>query len=484
MIFAKFLVMSAGAFFFLVKAIEFVYRYQIKEYRFDRMGSYIREEGWNSVLYGVRYGIPARTARNVILAGTSFGVAVIGAALTYALPWPVMLFAFLLNPILALATVSALVGLTQLPADWHRRRIIARATRKLAGSSVKIIAVTGSYGKSSVKELLYEVLKRDFAVAKTDKNMNTDVGVALSLLKHLNGDTEYFIAEMGAYRTGEIARICSFAPPTYVIVTAFGNQHVDLYGSREALVEAESEPLLFMANNGRAYINKDIPEYEPLVRKLRPSHTHYALNTEKADITASEIVSDHRGTRATIRYRGRTHRLHTPLLGRHSVANILPVIAFATDRGMEMKTVLDTLRHVTPVKHKLSLHEGPRNSVVISDSANSNVNGFLEAIRVLATFPQKRKIMVSKGIIELGKEKEASYRRLVQELVSSRTPLLTTDPLFARIGEATDLISLYENEEQLKETIDRELGSDTVVLLEGRFTEGFAKRYIGKPLSP
>lgn len=525
-----FLLIVLGLAVYLAKVADFLYRFQIKEYRFDRFRSGMREWGWLRTIFGSDIRIPAFSVRNVGIGSVLALCGVFFTCTMYYMPLPVTLSLIAAAPVAAFIDVAALVLLTSVPAAWHRERIIKQAERKLAARAAPVIAVTGSYGKTSVKEHLYEILKTTYKVAKTDQNRNTDVGVALSILKNLKDDTEYFIAEMGAYRKGEIAKICRSFRPGAVVVTAFGNQHLDLYGSKKNLVEAESEPLAFLQSGETAYINRDIPEYHD-IKDLGPYRVvSYSLHSKHAHIYADHIKTDSRGTSAVIHRKGKLHKshdttdckntttaiqsgskphnhssehiqrgtanthsqeraftIHTKLLGKHVVQNLLPAIAIGLDLGVPPEKIQRAIAKLEPIPHKGSLHTNRYKTTVYSNSSNANVEGCIETIRVMATFLQSQKVLITKGIIELGSDKLPSYRRIIAELEAHGVKLFTTDPDFHRamergaapgIGAAgspgkESCVHVLPNEAALLAALNPMQGPDTLIGIVGRFTKPF-----------
>lgn len=476
MILLKFILLILILFVYISKVLEFIYRFQLKEYRWDRLQSYMREEGYGIVLFRPRLLFPKLSIRNLFIFLVLFLSAVIYIWYIYRAPEWLLFVNLMVAPLAAFIDVILVVMLTNIPVYFYRESIIARAKAKLADSNAQIIMITGSYGKTTVKEYLYSMLKKDFSVAKTDDNMNTDIGVAICILKNLKKNTDYFIAEVGAYRVGEIAKICSFVPPNYVVVTAFGNQHLDLYGSKANLVKTESEPLLFLKPDGHAFVNADIPEFEKIKENKKYIMHTYSMKKKSADVSASQVKSNDEGTSATIKIYNHTMQIKTPLLGTHSIQNLLPVIGVANELGIAGGTMLRTLRKINSVKHKLSLHKGPKGSVVLSDAGNSNVNGFLEALTVASQFPQEVKIVATKGIIELGKEKDASYKQIIEMARKLDIQIYTTDSLFAALD--SDRCLYFYDEYLLLESVESILDSDTLVVIEGKFPSPFLKKLI------
>src|SRR3989344_501533 len=193
-----------GIFIFTLKSLDLLYLFQTKEYRLDRILSFFREENILKILYFRMIRMPAITIRNLLIAqGIFFNIIPL-----YLLLKPLsstLVLAFLIfSPILALLTMLLGTLLSEIPVQIYRRLIIFRARQMVKSSNAVFIGITGSYGKTSTKEFLYQILSQKFKVAKTEKNYNSDIGVSLSILKYLKPETEYFIVELEAYKIGEI----------------------------------------------------------------------------------------------------------------------------------------------------------------------------------------------------------------------------------------------------------------------------------------
>lgn len=463
----KFILLTTGLAFYNLKNLEFIYRFQIKEYRFDRLVSYMKEQGIARELFSIRFILPSKRARNSLVAIVLFAISITGSMVLYELPLLVLIGIVFLSPLLSFFTVSLLTAVINIPVFLYREHIILKAKNKLARINPYVIAISGSYGKSSVKELVYEVLKKDFIVAKTSKNMNSDIGVAISILKNVTENTEIFIAEMGAYKIGEVAKICRFVKPNAVIITAFGNQHLGLYGSKENLIRAESEPLAFLNDGDTAFISKDIPEFRSLSSGKPYKVVSWSQNHRNDFIYVADTTVSSSGTSATLYVKNKPFKLETQLLGLHAIFNLLPAIAIGLYKNIPIETILRMIKKIKPIDGKLSVHLGKHGNILINDANNSNVEGFIEAIRVTNMFDKKHKLILSKGIIELGKEKKRSYERIIKELRKTPLHLWTTDKDFVQIS--TNNIRYFKTEEDMFETLGNDMNKDFVVCFEGRF---------------
>ncbi len=466
-------------FFTGAKILELIYIFQIKEYRFDRFRAYLNDTGLLKALYGTWFRLPAKTVRNFLLVSIT---GITGAAfLIISMPfWGLEYFilALLLIPFTALVLVSFAVYLTEPLAQIRRNSLIDRAKRKVRGSKAVFIGVSGTYGKTTTKEFLYQILSAKYQTAKTDKNMNSESGVAISILKNLKEHTQYFVAEVGAYKRMEVYRACEIFHPKYAVITAFGNQHLDLFGSHENLVRSESEILEFIPHDGAAYINYDIPEFGRITTGARYRIVSYSVHDAGAAIRATDRTVSRGIQSATVTYGKKRFRISTGLAGVHIIQNLLPCIAIALDLGMSVAEVKDAITALEPVIGKLSVHTGPRGSSILHDASNSSLEGFISAIRTAAEYGHKHKYIISKGIIELGREKHESYRRIVGALANTGITLVTTDPVFARLHPQDESIVTLKSERAIISYLMERVDQNSLIVLEGKYTAPFIKAFV------
>ena len=452
-------------------SLKFIYIWQIKEYRLDRFISYLKEAGILSVFYKLKPHKAALSARNLlIILGNTLLFLVLGV-LTVQTRISIVFAIILavLAPFLGFFVTSITVALTSILSRYKKEALINEAKRKVHTSQATFIAITGSYGKTTTKELLYGLISKKYRVKKTEKTINTDVGIAASIVKDLKPSTQFFIAEIGAYKRGEIEKAIRIFKPSYAILTAIGNQHLDLFGSRDDLIAAKSEIFTSLKKGGKAYINKDIKEYRRISYSLE-EYTLFSAN-QPADIAVKAAKSTPNGIKAQVVYGKKTFNITLKLLGAHNLANLLPAIAVASDIGMSVGEIETAVSELKPIPDKLSIHNGISGTTVVSDAGNSNLEGFMSAIETLAQFPQKTKIIVSKGIIELGVEKRKSYKRILEALVKTDIQLFTTDRLFHEMNNTQT--KYFPDEKLIIDELTKNFSKDTAVLIEGKFTPGF-----------
>lgn len=463
-------------FLFIIKSLDVIYIFQIKEYRFDRLLSALHDWGIGQTLYLRSPRLPAKSLRNGLLAIWL----VIGALLMYTFfqkltPVSSLIFIAIIPFIVFLWTGVGVI-LTSIPAQIKRQSVIHKAANMLSQlPELKRVGITGCFGKTTTKEFLTKVLSYQFAVAQTNKNWNTDVGVALSVLSAVQSNTQYFVAEVGGYRKAEIQAISEWLKPQFGFFTGMGNQHLDLYGSPKALREGETELLSMLPNNGHAYITIDTEFAEYILSRCHCQVSTYSFRNTKADIYFGSYQSINNRQEAIIHYKGNTYPIQSSLIGKHIFMNLLPVIAFSLDQGMAWEKVKASLEAISPLPGKLSLHHGIQGATILNDAVNSNVNGFLGLIETVSLMPQQNKYIISKGIIELGTEKNQSYQNIITAITKQSIQLFTTDPLFQHLGHNSPLIRTVPNEKELMEIIKTIADTQSIIAIEGKFSPSFIR---------
>jgi len=416
-----------------------IYLFQIKEYRSDRIAASIHDVGFVQTFITFKK-MPAKTLRNALTLLFSIGLLLFYCVVVT--PFKILLFlSVLLFPFIAFAIVYISVLISGIMAGIKRALIINKAQKLLSRSKTTVIGITGSYGKTTTKEYLFHILSQKYRVAKTDENMNTDVGVALSVIKNLKEDTQYFIAEMGAYRKGEIKKICNLIHPTYAILTAFGNQHVDLFGSKNNLIAAKKELLLSLPSTGKAYINLDTVDKASVSEDINAQKYFFSNDNVlpfKLDLD-DEIIKP----------------------------NLISCFTLAIDLGMNKQEIIQAIASLKTLNNRLALKPGINKSTVINNSYNTSVESFIHSIELLQKINKKKKYIISRGIIELGYEKQKSYERILHVLAKSDVSLFTTDEDF--IKPSISNVHYFKNESILSSTILKMVGENSVVLFEGKY---------------
>ncbi|MCR4795652.1 MAG: UDP-N-acetylmuramoyl-tripeptide--D-alanyl-D-alanine ligase [Ruminococcus sp.] len=267
------------------------------------------------------------------------------------------------------------------------------------------VGITGSYGKTSMKFYLDELLNSQYNTLKTPESFNTPMGVTITIRRDLKPTHEYFICEMGARRVHEIKELCGIADPHDGIITSVGPQHLETFGSIDNVLNTKFELADHVkAKGGKIYLNGD----NELIRKKAPEYPNAVLYglQEGNHYRATDISVSDRGTEFTVTApNGETQRFSMKLLGEHNVQNVLGAIAYAHGTGISLEKLTLPVKRIAAVPHRLQLLDKGGNMTFIDDAYNSNPSGCRAALNVLGLFDACR-ILVTPGMVELGAKQE------------------------------------------------------------------------------
>lgn len=289
------------------------------------------------------------------------------------------------------------------PLEWMiRTHHVNNAKTRINKSNVLRIAVTGSYGKTTVKEILRTILSQKFRVLATPSSYNTTMGVTLSI-KKLDSSHDIFIAEMGARCKGDIKELCHIVKPKYGVLTGINNQHLESFGSIENTKDTKYELFENLIHGCTGFFSCD-NEYSVELSNRFDKEKYLAGIDGKEDclVTAKDIVTDSRGTTFTLVIKGEEPiSCSTVLLGKHSISNICLASSVAYKLGMTPSEIAQGINRIQSVGHRLELMPNNKNIVLIDDSYNANEAGVNAAMEVLDMF-EGRKIILTPGLVELG----------------------------------------------------------------------------------
>lgn len=350
---------------------------------------------------------------------------------------------------------NAVAAVYEIP---HNKKFIRRAKAKLSRSDVKVIAITGSYGKTSCKFILSSLLSAKYRVLTTPRSHNTPVGIALAVNNAKLEDYDIFIAEMGARHVGDVAELCEICPPDVSLITGICGQHMETFSSFANIVKAKGEILTH--TKGRAVIADDCFDL----------FAEYPCEKSRCGC-ADDIVCTADGTDFTLSLGGRQKRVHTKLLGRHSAYNIALAAEAAYGVGLTLEEIAAAAEKLDFVEHRLQLiKSGGVN--ILDDGYNSNVKGARAALEALKLFGG-RKIAVTPGLVELGVLEREENAALGKNLVGLDLVILVGDTLVKAVqggyeeggGDMQRLVicpTLAAAQERLKGFL---LAGDTVLFL-------------------
>lgn len=383
--------------------------------------------------------------------------------------------AMLVTVVIAPLVATFVVLLFQPVTAVQKQRIIEQATQKIEKVKPIVIGITGSYGKSTTKEFLAAILKQKYHVLATPKNVNVDIGVATTVIQELEDSHDVFIAEMGAYKQGEIDAICDIVSPIIGVLTAINAQHLALFGSLEMIQETKGELLRSLPSSGLAVVNKDIPACVEVAEESEARVKLFSVN-DVAHAYATDIVVEPHAVAFVLHVGGQKVRVRTPLHGSQVVPSILAAATVADHLGMPIQQIASGIGKLKPVAGTMQLKNGRNHYYVIDDSYNSNPDGFIAALDYLAQFHGKRKIVITPGMHELGTETDKHHRTVGSYAAEVADRLVVTKRDFAKPlvdaakqgGMQPSSIIVNDRPSQLIQKELADYTADDVILVEGR----------------
>lgn len=274
------------------------------------------------------------------------------------------------------------------------------------------IAITGSFGKTSVKHILNVIMEEKYHTLMPPGSYNTPMGITITVREHLKPVHQAFITEMGAKQKGDIEELCDLVHPQYGILTAIGEQHLETFGTFQNIIDTKFELIDALPADGIAVLNFDDENIRSNAGRMKGRIVSYGLNNIDVDYSAKDIRYHSRGTEFTvIAPNGEEEQIRTRLLGRHNVGNVVGAIAMAHQLGISLRQAKKALATLPPVEHRLELKVHTNGLVVIDDAFNSNPVGANAAMEVLRTMDGGRKFMITPGMVELGEKEEEENRK-------------------------------------------------------------------------
>ncbi len=307
-----------------------------------------------------------------------------------------------------------------------------------AHKNLKIIGITGSFGKTSVKHFLTELLKSEYETLMTPGNFNTTMGVVRTVREYLKPTHQVFVCEMGAKKEFDIKEICDLVEPDMAIITSIGEQHLETFKSVETIIKTKFELADAVKGKGPVFLNY---ENEFIRNKeMNQEYKAYALNSE-SDFYSKNISFSNDGTKFTfvVKETGQEQEYSTKLIGEHNILNLTVAIGVCYSLGMDLQKLVTYVRKIEPVEHRLELkHIG--GMTIIDDAYNSNPLGAKMALDALSNLDGRR-FVITPGMVELGdKQYELNFELGKQCLNRADEVLLVgeeqTKPIYAGLIES------------------------------------------------
>lgn len=289
---------------------------------------------------------------------------------------------------------------------------------------LKIAAITGSYGKTSIKNILGDMLKYDFNLLVPPSSFNTKLGLTRIIREQLLPTTQVFVAEMGAKKKGEISEITEMLKPDVSLITTVVGQHLETFGSIENIIQEKSYVYHALRPGTTAIINHDDEKMRriPIPEGVNKIYISTKTSPYAPSIYVEDVEVDENGSRFTLidnrEGRGVRIPMKTSLLGEHNIFNILAAAAMALTLGAKTSCIVKATEDLTPVKNRLSTRE-EKGVTILEDAFNSNPVGAKAALDVLSLMKAGKRVIITPGMIELGdaeKEIHTEFGRQIAEV--------------------------------------------------------------------
>lgn len=334
-------------------------------------------------------------------------------------------------------------------------------------STAKLVAITGSNGKTTVKEMVASMCQQVGATVKTQGNLNNHLGVPLTLTR-LTPSHDFAIVEMGANHPGEIASLVDIAQPDVALINLVAPAHLEGFGSVEGVARAKGEIYQGLPAGGCAIVNADMPYadlWQPALADKRV--IRFALDGE-AEITAQDCQTSPRGSHFMVELEGVCHFIALPLPGRHNIGNALAAIAVGYALALPVEAIIKGLAEIQPVAHRMQVRDGINQATLIDDTYNANPGSYQEALYALQQFPGRHWMVVG-DFGELGDDAETIHQEMGKQARDAGVERLFCVGELSRLttrafGEGAEH---FKDISQLQTKLEHILDADVTVLLKG-----------------
>jgi UDP-N-acetylmuramoyl-tripeptide--D-alanyl-D-alanine ligase len=442
-------------------------------------------------IYGNNFKKPTATLKTIFLTLVSFSAVVLFFVWTLKLKnyvQPTWLIAFdVLTPLV----VSIIVLVFQPFFVVIRNNTLRKARKKMEKirlvSGLKVIAVTGSYGKTTTKEFLTRILSEKFKVLSTKEHQNSEVGIAKCILEDLKPSHQILIVEVGAYNKGKVNEVCEIIKPKIGIVTGVNEQHLALFGSLNNLLLAEGggELASILPEDGVLFVNGDNKYCLDLYKKSELDNLNkkiYSLTNKRIDSDIwSDEISVHKNyiSFVAIDKAGELAHFNVNVLGKHNIQNLLGAILVAKELGMSFGEIAGACESILQSQAGIVLEKGKHGIDVIDSSYSANPDGVFADLDYLSVFTGK-KVIVMPCLIELGKRSGDIHEKIGRKIGETcDLAIITSKDKFEKIKMGFDAVKkqrglsgakclLCDNAQDAYSAITLFCKTGDAVLLEGR----------------
>lgn len=371
------------------------------------------------------------------------------------------------------------------PIDFMVKQILVyRAKTKILNlkPKIKVIGIAGSYGKTTMKEMLKQVLSIKYKVLSTPDSVNTPVGISKFILKYVSDETQILILEMGEHYKGDVKEICSIAQPNTSVITGINESHLERMGKFENIVETIFEVTQNSKEDGIILLNgEDINVVENYKKFILPQQK--ILIYKKQDVASAKFNEVNLGWELEHAKMG---KMFVKLLGEYAVANVGAIINMATEFGLSPEHIKIGVETIKPVSHRLEPIKSAGNVLIIDDAYNGNPKGVEEAIKLLSRFTGRRKVYITPGLVEMGSSSQAVHTEIGKQLAevadvvvlikNSVTPFIEegVKSVNQLVGKSVSQIIWFDTAQEAHAALGKILQQNDVVVFQNDWGDQYA----------
>jgi UDP-N-acetylmuramoyl-tripeptide--D-alanyl-D-alanine ligase len=331
----------------------------------------------------------------------------------------------------------------------------------------KVIAITGSNGKTSVKEMVTAMVRQVGPVTATQGNYNNDLGVPLTVCR-VDPEDKFAVIEMGTNHPGEIAELVKIAVPDVAVINNIAAAHLEGLGSEEGIAREKGDIYAGLTADGTAVVNADMPYAEIWDAKIAGRKTlRFSIESE-ADISPDYVQLDGVSGHFMVKLDGISHHFSLPLPGKHNINNALAAIAVCRALDVPVDAMVRGLAGMKAVPHRLQLRDGINAARLLDDTYNANPGSYLQALKTLAGFNGEHWLVLG-DFGELGSDSDAIHRQMGQQAQEHGVSRLFTVGKSSRMAaeQFAGNTQHFEDTKALQQCLQQELHEDVTCLIKG-----------------
>jgi UDP-N-acetylmuramoyl-tripeptide--D-alanyl-D-alanine ligase len=358
---------------------------------------------------------------------------------------------------------------------WGYITVASIKLRWFRQRGLKVVAIAGSYGKTSTKTIMAHLLGKQQHVLVTPKSINTILGIAQVILSDLKSSHQLFVVEFGEYNANDVAQLTSFTQPDFGVVTPIGRQHLERFGTLENIVKT-FEPLVsfFKLNPERLLLESDNAGYFTQIAHF-PTYVYDAPST----LHLSDTRLSRQGTEFIVHYPNSTQSVFMPLYGKHQAVNTLPSFWLAHHLNLNQDQVIKQAASLPYLDRRHQPHFGENNILILDNSYNTNPDAVTSSLALINQLDASRRLIITAGFVELGSESNTIHYHFGQQLAANVDYVgLVEAPWTSKIiegfidaGGKREHIAIGKDYDQALAKLSGMIIPNSIVLFEGGFRE-------------